>query len=283
MKKQKGFGMTDAIIASGLVGASIVSLGDLAGDYNKELRTANTRTEAIAHAEQKLETFRSLIDKQEFEMFVVDSEAAETRIARSTELNRSWQVTSQTEHYRQAAVTVACADGEDESKVVLKTLFFAEDPFESGRKLMTLASTPVGNLGSIGVTDPDGEDTTDVDNDSGDGDDSDNEGGPGDIDGDNSGPPSYSITLSGKVGEKKYFDYKKGVSVSGSYGGMCVTGSDKKSYSCTLGPIVGGESWSGTLSVSVKKNGVVCTATSLTGLTADTNLDIEIRKKAKDC
>ncbi|MEP1472588.1 MAG: hypothetical protein ABJK20_14840 [Halieaceae bacterium] len=280
-KKQKGFGMTDAIIASGLVGASIVSLGDLAGDYNKELRTANTRTEAIAHAEQKVENFRSLVDKEEFEEFVVDSESAETKSARSTEFNRSWQVTNQTELYRQASVTVAWADGKDENKVVLKTLFFAEDPFEAGRKLMTLASTTVGNLGSIGITDLDGDGLTDINNNYGDGDGSDTEGGPGDIDGDNSVLPSYSITLSGKVDEKKYFDYRKGVSVSGSYGGMCVN--EKDSYSCTLGPIEGGESWSGTLSIPAKKNGVICTATSLTGLTENTELDVMIRKKSKYC
>lgn len=280
-KAQKGFGMTDAIIASGLVGASIVSLSDLAGDYTKELRTANTRTEAIAHAEQKLENFRSLVDKQEFEEFVVDSETAETRNARSTELSRSWQVTHQTALYRQATVTVAWSDGEDDNKVMINTLLFAEDPFESGRKLTTLASATIGNLGTIGV-DPEDNDLTDIDNNYGDGDDGDQDG-PGDLDGDDVTSPPFSIALSGNVDKKKYFDYRKGVSVSGSYGGMCVTGNDKKSYSCTLGPIPSGEAWSGTLTIPVKSGKFLCTNTSLTKLAEDTELDIKIAKKSKDC
>ncbi len=90
---------------------------------------------------------------------------------------------------------------------------------------------------------------------------------------------SYTITISGSIAKHGGSGITESVSISP--GGSC--SDDGSSYTCTSSMIAGGDSWSGTVSISTNK--VVCGSNSysFTNVTSDQTANFVLGKTAGDC
>lgn len=280
---QRGVGMIEIMLTVVIVGLAVLALGRMIQESAEVSTQSKTRAEALAIAEKQLEALRDFPDFATFNTSVVSSTAAAID-GSNAQFTPSWTVavSSITDPltdpvYRRVTVTVAWAGSDGNESVTLTGQLAQEQPAEAGKKLLSLSTGPKPDF-DITYPHPDSADYVDPNAPPPDPNappPDDPNAPPPDPDLDTDPNADYYINLGGIIsiygGGGSISLESVFVTAAGGQVYSCTT--TTLDYSCVLGPINGGSTWSGTM--TVVSNRVVCQPPggSLAIVNASENID----------
>jgi len=113
IKKQKGIGFIEVLVATVIVAGGLLALASMQGNFYSSSGESKARSEAIVLAEQKMEEFRNNVVEGNYDAITqLDVGDAETSTGKNTSFSRYWTVTDVTDPTRkQVVISVAWAGG----------------------------------------------------------------------------------------------------------------------------------------------------------------------------
>jgi len=138
-KKQRGVGLMESILAIAIASFSILALGKLLIKTTQELGQSESHIEAIALAEQRLESFRSFVTLTEYEDIettLIGEE--EIHHGANSAFTLDWSVTPLPSHKRITVTVSWLRAGGIQEQVQLSTNIARVNPVGSGKLMITL-------------------------------------------------------------------------------------------------------------------------------------------------
>lgn len=141
--KIAGFSLIEALIAALVVGVGMLGLAKMQGELFVGSSESRMRTHALNLAQDKIEEFRQVANKDLYDGFAAGANAnTETIMAgSSTNFTRAWTITDNGK-YKQISVTVSWTDSKGVNQnVQLTSNVAAGEPVKAGMVLASLATT----------------------------------------------------------------------------------------------------------------------------------------------
>lgn len=142
-KQQGGMGLIEIIITIVIVLIAAAGLGTLMVDSSGNAAEAKARAEATALAEQQMESLRDYTTSTEYADDILDPNDPVQVTGTNAVFSTTWDVTESTSPpYKDIDVQVAWTDKNGPQAVKLYSRIAQEEPIEAGKKLLVLANGP---------------------------------------------------------------------------------------------------------------------------------------------
>ncbi|CCE22753.1 protein of unknown function [Methylotuvimicrobium alcaliphilum 20Z] len=150
-RKIRGFSLIEAMIASLVVGMTMLGVARLQGITLSSSGDSRMRTHALNLAQEKIEELRTFVHQSDYSAY--SGSDSDTQLGANATFTRTWTITgcANSVECKQANVAVSWQDQADTTQTVQLTSFIAEvDPVKGGVVLLAMNNTGGGGGGGGG-------------------------------------------------------------------------------------------------------------------------------------